>query len=217
MSWEKYFYENRGYVSLAYFYKDLRTYVYDQQGTFDVRPGDAAGLYRPAAGSGRRVQPPGQRRGRQRQGLEFAVSVPFDMFADWLEGFGIIGNYSDTSSSIKRLGPDGPDEPIAGLLGRGLQPHVLLRGPRLPGPHQPALAFEFLGEIQGFGADRALVYIDGEDVVDAQRVTAQSGALDGLPVVPGQQPGPTSRTASSSTTTGSPSAMRNTAASTCSA
>ena len=40
---------------------------------------------------------------------------------------------------------------------------------------------EFLGEIQGFGADRALVYIDGEDVVDAQLgYSFQSRALDGV-------------------------------------
>jgi len=182
VSWEKYFYENRGYVSLAYFYKDLRTYVYDQQGTFDASdlappPGytgpapDPVGVYnRPANGEGGNVK-----------GWEFAVSVPFDMFADWLEGFGFIGNYSDTSSSIKRLGPDGPDEPIAGLSEEVYNLTFYYEAHGFLARISQRSRSEFLGEIQGFGADRALVYIDGEDVVDAQLgYTFNDGALDGV-------------------------------------
>lgn len=182
VSWEKYFYENRGYVSLAYFYKDLRTYVYDQVGTFDASdlappPGYTGptpypvGVYnRPANGEGGNIK-----------GWEFAVSVPFDMFADWLEGFGFIGNYSDTSSSIKRLGPDGPDEPIAGLSEEVYNLTFYYEAHGFLARISQRSRSEFLGEIQGFGADRALVYIDGEDVVDAQLgYSFQSGALEGV-------------------------------------
>ncbi len=185
LSLERYFAE-RGYVSLAYFYKDLRTYVYDQTTAFDARglpipagytgpTPQAVGIYsRPANGEGGNIK-----------GWEFAVSVPFDLFSPALEGFGLTANYSDTSSSIKRLGPDGPDEPIAGLSEKvrnitfyyenhGFQARVSQRD-----------RSDFLGEIQGFGADRALVYIDGETVVDAQigYAFADGSSLEGVSVL----------------------------------
>lgn len=168
LSWEHYF-AKRGYFSAAYFYKDLKSYIYDQSSVFDASQlpipvgytgpaPDPVGVYsRPANGSGGGIK-----------GYELALSVPFDLFTPALEGFGFTANYSDTSSSIKRLGPDGPSEPIAGLSkqvrnfsfyyeNHGFQARVSQRS-----------RSNFLGEIQGFGADRALVYIDGESILDLQ-------------------------------------------------
>jgi len=168
VSLERYF-GGRGYVSLAYFYKDLQSYVYDQTDPFDATglpipagytgpTPDAVGVYtRPANGSGGNVK-----------GYEFTVSIPFDLFTPALEGFGLVGNYSDTSSSIKRLGPDGPDEPIAGLSKQVRNITLYYENHGFQARVSQRKRSDFLGEIQGFGADRALVYIDGESVVDAQ-------------------------------------------------
>lgn len=184
LSWERYF-GGRGYVSLAYFYKDLRTYVFDQTSTFDATglplppgytgpPPQAVGVYsRPANGEGGNID-----------GWEFTVSVPFDMFTPMLEGFGIVANYSDTSSSIKRLGPDGPDEPIAGLSDVVQNIAVYYERYGFQARVSQRKRSDFLGEVQGFGADRSLVYIDGESVVDFQTgYTFGDGMLDGVSVL----------------------------------
>ena len=185
VSWEKYFAE-RGYVSAAYFYKDLRTYIYDQQTLFDATglpipdgytgpTPEAIGLYtRPANGSGGNVK-----------GFELSVSVPFDILTPVLEGFGVVANYSDTKSSIKRLGPDGPDEPIAGLSRRVQNVSVYYENHGFQARISQRKRSDFLGEIQGFGADRALVYIDGESVLDFQTgYTFREGStFEGLSVL----------------------------------
>jgi iron complex outermembrane receptor protein len=185
LSLEKYFAE-KGYFSLAYFYKDLRTYVYDLTTGFD-----ASGLPIPPGYTGPTPQPigvftrPANGEGGNIKGWEFSVSVPFSLFSDTLEGFGIQGNHSDTSSSIKRLGPDGPDEPIAGLSERVTNVSLYYENFGFQARVGQRRRSEFLGEIQGFGADRALVYIDGEAVTDVQvGYSFQPGSrLDGVSVL----------------------------------
>jgi iron complex outermembrane receptor protein len=168
VSVEKYW-ENHGYVSLAYFYKDLQTYVYDQATGFDAtifpipsgytgRTPDAVGTYtRPANGTGGNIH-----------GFEAAVSIPFEQFAEFLTGFGVQANFSDTSSSIKRLGPDGPSEPIAGLSKQVRNITLYYENYGFSARVSRRSRSDFLGEIQGFGADRTPVFIDGDAVVDAQ-------------------------------------------------
>jgi iron complex outermembrane receptor protein len=185
ISIEKYFAE-RGYVSLAYFYKDLRTYVYDLTTEFDAR-----GLPIPAGYTGPTPRPvglysrPANGEGGNIKGWEFSVSVPFDLISDALEGFGVQGNYSDTSSSIKRLGPDGPDEPIAGLSEEVTNISLYYENYGFQARVGQRKRSDFLGEIQGFGADRAQVYIDGESVTDVQiGYTFQEGSsLEGLSIL----------------------------------
>jgi iron complex outermembrane receptor protein len=168
LSYEHYF-GGRGYVSLAYFYKDLRTYVYDQNTAFD-----ASGLPIPAGYEGPTPQAvgvysrPANGEGGNLKGWEFSLSVPFDLLSDALTGFGLVANYSDTDSSIKRLGPDGPDEPIAGLSRRVQNIALYYENHGFNARVSQRKRSDFLGEVQGFGADRALVYIDGESVVDFQ-------------------------------------------------
>jgi iron complex outermembrane receptor protein len=184
VSWERYF-GGRGYVALAWFYKDLKTYIFDEQTAFD-----ATGLPIPAGYEGPTPEAvgfytrPSNGEGGNIKGWEFSVSVPFDLISDALQGFGVVANYSDTSSSIRRLGPDGPDEPIAGLsdVVRNIAVYYENHGfqARVSQRHRS----EFLGEIQGFGADRAQVFIDGESVVDFQTgYTFGEGALDGVAIL----------------------------------
>ncbi|MBL0163484.1 MAG: TonB-dependent receptor [Xanthomonadales bacterium] len=185
LSWEHYF-ANSGYFSAAYFYKDLKSYVYDQTTAFDasglpipdgyVGPTpDPIGIYkRPANGTGGSIK-----------GYELALSIPFDLFTPALDGFGFTANYSDTSSSIKRLGPDGPDEPIAGLSKqvRNFSFYYEKHGFQVRiSDHSRS---DFLGEVQGFGADRALVYIDGESVLDFQTgyTFRDDSALHGMTIL----------------------------------
>lgn len=184
LSWERYF-GGRGYVALAYFYKDLRSYVFDQVTEFDT-----AGLPIPSGYTGPTPQPvgfytrPANGEGGNIKGYEFSVSVPFDLLTPALDGFGIVANYSDTSSSIKRQGPDGPNEPIAGLSDVVRNIAVYYEKYGFQARVSQRYRSDFLGEIQGFGADRAQVYIDGESVVDFQTgYTFGEGMLDGVSVL----------------------------------
>ncbi|MCU0755895.1 MAG: TonB-dependent receptor plug domain-containing protein [Xanthomonadales bacterium] len=181
LAWENYFIDG-GYVALAYFYKDLRTYVYDQTTGFDT-----AGLLPPVGYTGPTPQPvgvysrPANGEGGNIKGWEFSLSLPFNAFSEALDGFGLIANYSDTSSSIKRLGPDGPDEPIAGLSERVTNVTLYYENHGFSARVSQRSRSDFLGEIQGFGADRAQVFIDGESVVDFQTgYTFGSGALENV-------------------------------------
>lgn len=181
LAWENYFIDG-GYVGLAYFYKDLRTYVYDQNSTFD-----ASGLTAPAGYTGPTPQAvglfsrPANGEGGNLKGWEFSLSLPFNAFSEALDGFGLIANYSDTSSSIKRLGPDGPDEPIAGLSERVTNVTLYYENHGFSARVSQRSRSDFLGEIQGFGADRAQVFIDGESVVDIQTgYTFGSGPLENV-------------------------------------
>lgn len=184
VSWEKYF-GNRGYVSLAYFYKDLKSFVFNQQTLFD-----ATGLPIPDGYTGPTPFPvgiytrPANGEGGSIHGWEANVSIPFDLFTPALEGFGLVANYSRTSSSIKPFGPEGPDEPIPGLS----------RGVRNITFYYENYGFQarisqrwrtsFVGEIQGFGADRENRFIDGESVLDLQTgYSFEHGALEGVSIL----------------------------------
>ena len=184
LSYEKYF-ASRGYFSFAYFIKDLRSYIYDQVTEFDFTgfeppagytgptPSPIGSYSRPANGSGGEIK-----------GFEVALSVPFDLIHPALEGFGLVANYSNTDSKIKRLGPDGPDEPIAGLSKEVTNITFYYENAGFSARVSQRSRSDFLGEIQGFGADRALVNIDGETVYDFQAGYAfGAGKLDGLSIL----------------------------------
>lgn len=185
LSYEKYFGGNKGYVSAAYFFKDLKTYVYKQIGVFDIRdtlvpwqqfptvPSPLGEFERPVNGEGGTIK-----------GYELSVSVPFDIMWAPLEGFGVVASYSDTRSSIKPAGPDNPDEPLPGLSKyvSNLTLYYERAGFSIRGSQRTRS--RFLGEIQGdgsVGGDRQKVQFDGDKVVDFQvGYTFQEGPMKDL-------------------------------------
>ncbi|HVI57483.1 MAG TPA: TonB-dependent receptor [Luteimonas sp.] len=187
LSYEKYFDGNKGYVSVAYFYKDLRTYIYDEVGLFNINdttlapadypfnpPPNPEGTYtRPVNGQGGVLK-----------GYELAVSVPLDLLWQPLEGFGISANYSDTTSDIQPLGPDHPGEPLPGLSKyiSNITAYYERYGFSTRVSQRKRSAF--LGEVQGFGGDRTKTNFDGETVIDFQMgYTFQSGPLEDLSIL----------------------------------
>ena len=180
LSLEKYFGGNKGYVSAAYFYKDLKTYIYNQTVPFDfsqlpIPGGIPAGI--PTIGE---FNQPINGEGGVIKGHELAVSVPFDLLWAPLEGFGLIANYSDTQSEIQPFGP-GTTEPLPGLSKYVSNATLYFErwgfSARVSQRHRSA----FLGEVQGFGGDRTRRVFDGETVTDFQMgYTFQSGPLQDL-------------------------------------
>lgn len=194
VSYEKYFYDNKGYVSAAAFYKDLDTYIYNQ--TTDGHDFSALCATTPDSAfppgvvkqcTGRFTQPVNGE-GGYLWGMEFAASVPFDMFSEALDGFGAILSYSYTDSDIE----------IQGSISS-----VATQNITLPGLSQDVwnatlyyekhgfgariatrYRSEYIGEVANFANERALRYVDSDMITDAQVSYAFSGnALDGLQVL----------------------------------
>jgi len=187
LSYEKYFADNRGYVSAAYFYKDLRTYIYNQATQFDFSqlpvPPDALPSDLPPSDIGTYTQPVNGD-GGVLKGYELAVSVPFDMLWQPLEGFGAQASYSDTTSNIQPLGPDSPGEPLPGLSKYISNVTVYYERYGFSARVSQRQRSKFLGEVQGFGGDRTKTNFNGEKVIDAQvGYTFQAGPLQDLSIL----------------------------------
>jgi len=194
VSYEKYFYENKGYVSAAAFYKDLDTYIYNQ--TTDGHDFSALCATTPDSAfppgvtkqcTGRFTQPVNGE-GGYLWGMEFAASLPFDVFSDALDGFGAIVSYSYTDSDIE----------IQGSISS-----VATQNITLPGLSQDVwnatlyyekygfgariatrYRSEYIGEVANFANERALRYVDADMITDAQLSYAFSGnAFEGLQVL----------------------------------
>lgn len=175
LSLEKYFSTesgNRGYVGVAYFHKNLQTYIYQQT---DL-PFDFAGFPLPPPSTGQVVYPtstigrisqPANGEGGTMQGIELTASLPLDLLWKPLNGLGIIATYSDTSSSIHPNGP-GTTEPISGLSKYVSNVTAYYERGGFSVRYSRRSRSAFRGETRGFGADYQTIDIAGETVQDAQ-------------------------------------------------
>ena len=175
VSVEKYF-GNKGYISLAGFYKDIDTYILTLPQQYDFKNVLPANFVLPAGGSIGILNRPANGSGGSINGVELAVNVPLSMVAKPLDGFGIAINHSDTKSSI----------PIAAGQIPGLNPDIKFSIP-LPGLSRRVTNVrayfekagfsisvaqrtrsDFLGEIKDYKDDSEITFIKGESVVDLQ-------------------------------------------------
>ncbi|MCM2312058.1 MAG: TonB-dependent receptor, partial [Steroidobacteraceae bacterium] len=191
LSFEKYFYENRGYVSTAVFYKDLDSYIYTQTdpnhdfsdalaalppGYFDpgVTPKATGNYSGPVNGEGGYLW-----------GLEFAASVPFDIFHDALDGFGAIFAYSYTDSGIEVAGNINnvtkTDIPLPGLSQDVMSATLYYEKHGFGARIATRYRSEYIGEVTNFANDRALRFVDSDTITDAQlSYLFGTGTLEGL-------------------------------------
>lgn len=178
LSIEKYF-GRRGYVSLAGFYKDLESYIYDQQQLTDFTGYPITGGPEPVLRQGF-ISTPQNGEGGVIQGVEFAVSVPFDLLWAPLEGFGVNFSASWTDSDIVP-NPGNPSQPLPGLSENVSNLTVYYERDGFQARVSNRYRSEFLGELSGVGTDRIQRMVDAESVVDAQiGYEFQSGPLEGL-------------------------------------
>ncbi|MBF0665342.1 MAG: TonB-dependent receptor, partial [Brevundimonas sp.] len=181
LSIEKYF-GRRGYVSLAGFYKDLESYIYDQQTLTDFTGYPYTGGTAPTLMQGY-LSTPQNGEGGTIQGVEFAVSVPFDLIWRPLEGFGVNFSASWTDSDIVP-NPGNPSQPLPGLSEEVSNLTVYYERAGFQARISNRYRSEFLGELSGVGTDRIQRMVDAESVVDAQvGYEFQSGPLEGLSVL----------------------------------
>jgi iron complex outermembrane recepter protein len=180
ISYEKYF-AKKGYVSVAGFYKDIRSYIFDltteHYDFSEFTAGDPTAI----TNFGRFGQPLNGRGGKLK-GLEFTLSVPLSMVSQALDGFGVTGSVSRNSSAITIDNTNlGSAITLPGLSKTVSNITVYFERSGFSARASRRWRSDFVGEITAFANDRALRFVSGEAVVDMQvGYTFQQGSLKGL-------------------------------------
>lgn len=191
ISYEKYFGQRSGYVSVAGFYKDLETYIFrqtDPNHDFSnllaatppelfpdgVTPQTTGNFSRPENGSGGYLW-----------GLEFTASVPFDLWSEALEGFGAILSYSYTESDITIPGAvsavANENIPLPGLSEDVWNATLYYERYGFGARVATRYRSEYIGEVTNFANERGLRFVDDDMITDAQlSYTFGEGVLEGL-------------------------------------
>ncbi len=185
ISYEKYF-GKKGYISVAGFYKDLDSYILKVGRPFDFKAnlGNATAL---GSTLGILTVPFNGSAGTIR-GVEFAINVPFSLFHRSLDGFGVLFNHSDTSSSISlasagfNVNDVGVDNiPLPGLSKRVSNLRVYYENYGFQFAVAARQRSNFLGEISDFQDNRQLSFVKAETTVDVQAAyDFSAGMLKGL-------------------------------------
>jgi iron complex outermembrane receptor protein len=186
LSFEKYF-GTQAYVSAAVYYKDLETYIFNES-TFE----DFSGLPLPAV-------PPGDPStytlananrtgvstikvngsGGYVRGVELTASIPFSLFADALDGFGVILSGARNSSSIII---NDEQTPIPGLSTKIFNSTLYYEKYGFSARISNRYRDDFVGEVPQFDATLTLQNVSAESLLDAQVGYAfpEGSTLEGL-------------------------------------
>ncbi|MNX76685.1 vitamin B12/cobalamin outer membrane transporter [compost metagenome] len=183
ISIEKYFANRRGYVSLAAYYKNLESYVYNHNQVFDFTGYPiGVGNPEPVLREGL-IGAPDNGDGGWIKGVEFAVSAPFEIIHPMLEGFGGQFSASWTDSEIQ---PDPTQAPttLPGLSETVVNTTVYYEKYGFQARLSHRYRSDFLGEVAGFGNGRTLRSVAAESIIDAQiGYEFQSGPAEGLSIL----------------------------------
>jgi TonB-dependent receptor len=194
LSYERYFEDNKGYVSVAGFYKDLSTYIYKQTDAnhdySDLLALTPPGYFQPG------VVPqttgnftlPVNGNGGYLWGLEFTTSLNFSLFSDALDGFGAILSYSYTESDIEVQGNissvGSTNIPLPGLSQDVWSATLYYEKYGFGARVATRYRSEFIGEVTNFANERGLRYVDPDMITDLQlSYTFEGGAMEGLQIL----------------------------------
>ena len=181
ISYERYFSDGLGYVSVAGFYKDLESYIFNQ----DVEA-DFTGL--PFSGTTPdtfvgNYNTPVNGQGGSLSGFEFALSLTGEMLTPALTGFGALLSASFNDSEIES-NPNDPSTPLPGLSEEIYNITLFYEREGFSARVSNRYRSEFLGEVSGFGNGRNLTIVDDESIVDAQvSYMFEEGPMAGLTVL----------------------------------
>jgi TonB-dependent receptor len=177
LSYEKYF-GKKAYLAAAFFHKKLTSYIYTQTQTYDFSKYIPGTIAKTQYGN---YTAPYNGQGGTLKGVELSGSMPLNLITPVLDGFGVIASATYSDSSIKIKDPSssiGEDIPLPGLSKRTTNLTVYYEKAGFEARVSQRKRSDFVGEIGNFSADRALRYVVGENVVDAQiGYTFDSGML----------------------------------------
>ena len=176
LSIEKYF-GKRSYVSLAYFYKDLKNFVYTQDIDFDFTGFPNPTPNTPESNIGTLSAPANGHAGLI-AGFELAVSLDFGSLWQPLEGFGIQFNGSDTRSSLHE--DNDTTKPLDGLSGRVTNITAYYEDHGFSARISQRHRSRFVTTVRGTFGENVPSAINAESIVDAQLGYAFQGRMDGL-------------------------------------
>lgn len=202
LSYEKYF-SNNGYVSMAAFYKKLKSYIYNQTDlTHDFSdfiatlpscfPGPAPNCIANISSVGSFTGPVNGKGGNLK-GIELSVSLPGEMIADGLQGFGALLSISQTDSSITIQDPPGNNFitgnglgtiPLPGLSKTVWNATFYYEKAGFSARIATRARSKYIGEVTNFANDRAFKSVKGDQITDFQMgYQFGEGRLDGLSVL----------------------------------
>jgi len=181
ISYEHYFADNMGYWSLAGYYKQLRSFTFNESVLTDFS-GFPTGFpsITPAIFEGFRTTPQNGSGGNLK-GLELTISLPGEALTPVLSGFGLILSGSYTKSSITP-DPGQPSLSIPGLSEKVGSVTAYFEKKGFAARVSTRYRSEYRGDIATFGVrGRVFRTLQPETVVDAQISYAfQSGPLENL-------------------------------------
>ncbi|MBO9740596.1 TonB-dependent receptor [Xanthomonas axonopodis pv. begoniae] len=191
ISYEKYF-ADRAYVAAAFFYKDLKSYIYTQsRDNYDFSALVAG--YVPPPGSAPVLttgtfSAPFNGKGGTLRGVELTASLPLDLVFAPLEGFGIQASATFNDSDVKIRDPEsvssvGDGEiSLPGLSKRVYNLTAYYEHKGFEARVSQRRRSDFIGEIGNFNGNRTLRYVVGENITDAQISYnfSEASALSGL-------------------------------------
>lgn len=188
LSYEKYFSDDKGYVALSAFYKDLQDFInpsaaflFDFSEFVDdfLTPEQAAQLGTPLG----TVSGPTNDGSGNIWGFELSSSVPFSTFSDTLDGFGLLFSASWTDSEVT-LGDATESINVPGLSKWVTNSTLYFEKYGFQARVSHRYRSDFLAEIFGLSATRITRSAASENILDAQiGYEFQTGSLKGLNVV----------------------------------
>jgi iron complex outermembrane recepter protein len=187
LSFEKYFGDNKGYVSAAVYYKDLDTYIFNQSTVVDfsdralptIPPDDDETTYITANANRMGVETLKRNgNGGYVRGYELTASVPFSLFSEAMDGFGFIVSGARNKSSIII---NEQQTPIPGLSTEIFNTTLYYERFGFSARVSNRYRDDFVGEVPQFDATLILNTVNSESLLDAQiGYEVQEGTLKGL-------------------------------------
>ena len=180
LTFEKYF-ATDGVIALQLFYKDITSYIDSGRFVFDF-----AGLPTPSGGRAPAttigfVDTRVNTEGGDFYGAELAITLPFDVFSEALDGFGVTGGVGYTDTEIATA--DGGFTQIPGYSKWVANGTAFFEKYGFNARGSVRYRSTFLGDFVGFGGSPTRRQAREELIVDAQiGYDFDQGALDGLSV-----------------------------------
>jgi len=161
----EFYFADAGYFALNTYYKWLKTYIYNERQIMDFT-GFQSGGVTPRIFQGY-SNLPANGNGGDIYGFELALSLPFDIISERLEGFGLTSSFGYTKTSIQP-NPGDPAQPIPGFSKYTSQATFYYDKDGFQARISANHRSKFLAEVTGFGQSRALRMGKGETIYDAQ-------------------------------------------------
>ncbi len=191
ISLEKYF-GRKGYVSLAVYYKDLVSYIYNSQTLFDFStlanysaPVDPSGCVNSCYVKARAntvgvLSVHANGHGGHVEGVEFTVSLPGEIVTPALDGFGVIFSAAHNDSEVS---PQGTKIPLPGLSPNVVNTTLYYEKAGFSARVSNRYRGTWLGEVPNFDSSLGAHYVKSESLVDAQiGYEFREGPLKGMSV-----------------------------------